>query len=74
MALEHYGQLDELVRQEVNVKVIERKVASSNQGDLLLVWDGTSYSFILDGKDVTTPRLLDEVAPKVLEKSFLSHG
>jgi hypothetical protein len=67
--LAYYAALDDLILAETNVKTVERPIMDTERGKLTLVYDG-EYRFMLDEEDVTTPRLLAEVAPGILEKSF----
>lgn len=59
--LEHYLQLDNIILTETNIKVLIRHLIKTEQGDVQLHCDGTRYFFMLNGKDVTTPKLLETV-------------
>ena len=64
--IKYWSQLDDLILAEVNVKVLSRYLCMTEKGNLYLNWDGVSYKFDLGGKDVTTPRLLEET-PAIIE-------
>jgi hypothetical protein len=69
LEIEHYKQLDNLILDETNVKVISRRVLESDKGTIYLQYDGKDYSFVLNEEDVTTPKLL-EILPGLLEQLF----
>lgn len=67
--LKIYREFDLQILDEVNVKDIRRPICTTEEGDLVLVFDG-DYRFELGGADCTTDRLLDELAPQLLEKVY----
>lgn len=75
--LVYFASCDDLILAETNVRKIERTVASTERGVLKLVYNGGYYYFTIDDEDVTTERLIEKVAPIVLEdfyKNYNKHG
>ena len=69
-ALARYADLDSLVCDELNVRRLDRIVATTTGGPLTLRFEQGEYRLLLDGADVTTPRLLENLAARVLAEFY----
>lgn len=54
-------ELDNLILAEVNVKMIIRKLFTTEIGDLVLQYDGNDYSLFLGGQPLHNPNLLNKL-------------
>lgn len=69
MNLDYYSRLDDIILEEVNVKQLRRPVLESDKGTIELVYDGMKYWYELNGKDVTTRKLMD-ILPRLLKELY----
>lgn len=70
MSLKEAGKYLDIVMDELNVKGINVNVAETEKGLLEMVYDGEEFRFVMGGEDVTTARLLKQVAPSIAAGVF----